>query len=474
VIFEGRIYPLRGSGSIGSFDYRRYLHLKGIFGIVYLPSLLTVQVESRDQTGYFALVDNVRSMILGSFSRNLSQESATLAGGFLIGETRNISTELYRRFRDSGTLHVLAVSGSNVALVLLVALAALRPFPFSRTRRAVILLGIIILFNGLSYGEPSVLRASVMASLVILAGIAGRKVNLNQVIALTAAIILVFDPAQLFDIGFQLSFVTAWGLIFFVPKVGTLMSGWYRRVWYRWLVFPILISVVAQICSAPLIALYFGKVPLAGVPANLLIVPLVSVVVIGSLILLLANLVLPVLAFWFGSFLDLLVRWVVYLLGVFGSETLPQLEIGHWLHEFPGMLCVPLVYVFIVLISLSIGKQVARRVLVIGSAVAANLILGSLVLQSWSSERVEVHLSTVPGGVAAVVDYSGRTSADLIITSAAERKFSLEERVFSPMLQLLDVDSLRLVVILSSAYGAIDDLLALSERYHARAIYIPE
>jgi len=126
VEFYGRIYPVpEGTGQY-RFDYSRYLRLRGIFGIVYINTLLDVRVDRRNTWGIMRQVDRLRNLIRDSFRTNLSETSAALASGFLIGETRDIPTDIYRFFRDSGTLHLLAVSGSNVALVVIFFVILLR------------------------------------------------------------------------------------------------------------------------------------------------------------------------------------------------------------------------------------------------------------------------------------------------------------------------------------------------------------
>ncbi|HKK20714.1 MAG TPA: ComEC/Rec2 family competence protein, partial [candidate division Zixibacteria bacterium] len=300
----GRIYPVKSGRSGSTFDYQRFLRLKGISGTVYLPTLLDVRIDRRNRYSFFAFIDRLRSTIRSSFYRNLTPEAAALATGFLIGETRDIPVDLYQRFRESGTLHLLAVSGSNVALILVSVVALLRPFRIRRKPRALLLMAIVVVFSFLSYGEPSVLRAAVMAGLVLGASVLERKYDLNNVIALAALIILLADPSQLFDVGFQLSFVIAWGLIFILPKVTALLSAHRNKRWYRYLVFPLLVSLTAQVCATGLIGLYFQQVPVLSPAANLIVVPLVSVVVVGSLILLLADLVLPILGLMVGSWLN--------------------------------------------------------------------------------------------------------------------------------------------------------------------------
>jgi len=184
-----------------------------------------------------------------------------LASGFLIGETRDIPTEIYAMFRDSGTLHLLAVSGANVALVIVFFVWAMRPFSLGPGKRSVILLIVIAVFTGVSYGDPSVMRASIMAALVIGARMLGRPFDLNNIIATAALMILLISPAQLFEVGFQLSFVTAWGLVLVVPRVAAKLQTYHERIWYRWLALPLVVAFVAQVFSAPLIAFYFQRIP---------------------------------------------------------------------------------------------------------------------------------------------------------------------------------------------------------------------
>ncbi|MCX6833849.1 MAG: ComEC/Rec2 family competence protein, partial [candidate division Zixibacteria bacterium] len=303
IAFRARLYPVL-SGERNEFPYARYLNLRGIFAQAFMPTLLNVRIDRRPTVGFISLIDRVRSVIRSSLERNLSPQASALARGFLIGETRDISPDIYGFFRDSGTLHLLAVSGSNVALVVLFAVLVMRPLWLGVRSRSVVLLAVIAIFAGLSYGEPSVMRATIMAVLIIGARLLGRTYDLNNVIASAALIILLADPGQLFDVGFQLSFVTAWGLIFFVPRLVAPFGSWYERTRYRWLVLSVTVALVAQIVSMPIVAYYFDRVPVFGVVANLIIVPIVSLAVIGVLILLAADLIWPLLGSFVGSIVD--------------------------------------------------------------------------------------------------------------------------------------------------------------------------
>ncbi|MBD3404088.1 DUF4131 domain-containing protein, partial [candidate division GN15 bacterium] len=470
--FTARVYPVRPTPSSAGFDYGRYLNLKGIYGVSYLPTLLTVRVDRRGAVGYFAFIDAIRDYIIDVFTSDLTPTAAALAKGYLLGETRDIPPDIYAMFRDSGTLHLLAVSGSNVALVLLFVHLLIRPLRLQRTTRHAVLLAVIVVYAGLCYFEPSVMRASLMAALVILARIAQRKVNLNQIIALTAAIILLIDPGEFFGIGFQLSFATAWGLIFITPRVAAQFERYHTRRWYRWLVFPLIIALIAQIVSTPLVALYFERFPLYSVPANLIVVPLVSIGVVGVLALPLVHLVWPMLGLLAGSLVDPVVRAAVFALQWFGGTDLPVVELTGHIGERWLLALTLFAYSAMIIATLAITSKRARRTLVfftIGIAVSALTLVAFL---PGKSDGATVHIERLPGGVVTLVTQPDGC-ADVIVTSLVGRPYPIDERVITPILTRAGVDTVRTVSVLQADYAAIDDVVRLAHAWNAGQLLIP-
>lgn len=471
VEFFGRIYPVEQRAARSQFDYNRYLNLKGIFGAVYLDGVLDVRVNRRAQLGFFSLIDRLRSEVRDVLHANLSPSCAALASGFLIGETRDIPVEVYQRFRDSGTLHLMAVSGSNVALVLVFFYLLLTPFALSRGKRAAILLGVMVVFTALSYGEPSVVRASVMASLVILAGLLQRRFDLNNIIAFAMLMILMVDPPELFDVGFQLSFVTAWGLIFVVPKVTDIFRPFHNRWWFRWIAFPLVVSFVAQVCSAPFIACYFGRIPLISLAANLVIVPLASIVLIGTLVMLFAHLILPVAGLLVGRVLDIVLEFLLGAVNLFGSSTLPSLEVNLRLDPVWWGVIMGSGLMFIAVAALALRSKSARRILVALLLVAANGGLVAAVVNATEQTVPRVYVTTVPGGVA-VLNRPSDGEADLIITGLSEKQYPLDERILIPWLKSHGLDSLRYCVLMAGEYHALDDFVRLASQTGVRRVYV--
>jgi ComEC/Rec2-related protein len=473
ISFHGRIYPVRAGMRHEGFDYDRYLNLRGVFGIVYLPTALDIRVSRRSPTGFFQFTDRLRDAVRESFQKNLSPTAAALAGGFLIGETRDIPKGIFQMFRDSGTFHLLAVSGSNVALVLIFFLFVLRPFNLNRYARAVVLGIVIVIFCALSYGEPSVVRASVMAALVLTARLLQRRYDLNNIIALTALIILLAEPAQLFDVGFQLSFVTAWGLIYITPRLASLFKAYHSKKWYRWLVFPAMISLVAQVCSTPIVIFYFERVPALTVLANLVIVPLVAVGVLGLLVMLTADLVLPLLGQWVGSLVNIILNMVVEILKILGGENIPVFKTSGFLHGDPAVLAILVFFLWLVLAIRALSGKQSRRaaVMVLLVFLNAGLVYGTVF--GGGGNEIKLNLIKIPGGLAGVIKHDNQNHGDLIITDLVSRKYPVEEKILKPFLERAGIERVDRIFLLASPYNALDDILRLAVGCKTSQIHAP-
>lgn len=474
VEFVARLYPVPQTKRSSGFDYARYLRLKEIGAIVYLPTLLNVRVDRLSAYAPFHWVDNLRAWILTALRQSLSPRSAALAVGFLIGETRDIPPDIYRMFRDSGTMHLLAVSGSNVALVILFAMGMLRPFRLGRKARGIVLLLVVALFVLLSYGEPSVVRAAVMAALIIIARLFGRKTDLNHIISLTALIILLVSPTQLFDVGFQLSFLTAWGLIFFVPRLVAPLHQWHNRIWYKWLIFPIIISVVAQVVSTPIIAIYFHRIPVISVLANLIIVPLVSVAVLAVMVVLVAHVIFPMLGLFVGSLVNLLLELIVWVLFRLGGEQLPVISTAGLSGGIGDGWIALLVYIMLILIVFSIRHKVARRAAAMVAAILIPVGLFSAALSSDDTGDVRILLRKLPGGVVAIVSRSGSDQTDMLITGLVSQDYAIDEKILTPMVAEDGIRRIGSLFLLSADYGSARDLLRFCQRQKVDRLYLPE
>ncbi|UCB52119.1 MAG: ComEC/Rec2 family competence protein [Candidatus Zixiibacteriota bacterium] len=283
--FKGYLNQPASRRNPGAFDYKRYLNRKRISGIVTLTRADQAEILDRGEGSFFLskVVIPLRRWILGVFESNLSGDHKALLAGFLLGETREISRDVYTMFRDTGTVHLLAVSGSNVWLVVGVIFAALSLLRIPRVPTTVLSLICILIFANLVHNDPPVVRAGIMAAVVLLGVLIYRDVDLMNVLSFAGLVILLFSPLFLFDVGFQLSFASVFGILLLYPRLSKVVAKYvgksHRKLW-RWVLMPALISISVELVLFPILAYYFNMIPLVIVVANLFIVPLAGLSVV--------------------------------------------------------------------------------------------------------------------------------------------------------------------------------------------------
>jgi len=251
---SGRPRPLRGAPE----GWVRSRHLAG-----------RLELASARPVGgtapWYRLANGIHRTITAG-SRSLGDSGASLYTGLVMGDDRAQSELMQFRFEAAGLTHLLAVSGQNVAFLLAVTTPLLRRFgPRARLGCSFALL---IVFALVTRGEPSVLRAAVMAALALAAVHSGRVAPGLRVLAATAVLLLIADPLLVHSLGFRLSLAATSGLLLFAGPLAERLPG------PEWCRLPLAVTLAAQACTAPILLTFTEGVPVAATPANLLAVPL--------------------------------------------------------------------------------------------------------------------------------------------------------------------------------------------------------
>ncbi|MEE9417205.1 MAG: ComEC/Rec2 family competence protein [Acidimicrobiales bacterium] len=231
-------------------------------------------VAHRPASGVRSVANSLRGL-LEDGALSLGPEGQSLFTGLVVGDDRWQSPQTADAFRGAGLGHLLAVSGQNVAFVLLLAGPFLRRAPLWLRLPAT--LGFLGFFALITRFEPSVLRASVMAALAATATVAGRPGTGRAVLALAALILLTWDPLLAFSVGFQLSVLASLGIMVIGPPLAKRLPG------PSGIRHAIAATVGAQVAVAPLLLATFDEVPVAGLPANLVAAPAAGPVMIWGM-----------------------------------------------------------------------------------------------------------------------------------------------------------------------------------------------
>ena len=280
VRFEAVIENPRNAGNPAEFDVERYMRLKGVSGSVFLPvggwqsvGMGNVSLQMRA----LALRDDIVKM----YERQGFEGNAlSLLAAFSVGEKRGFSQELKEVYSDAGVSHLLALSGLHLGLFYMVVVTLLgfaggsRKWYIARELLALLLLWVFAFVAGLT---PSIVRAAVLFSLVSVGRCLRRDSSSLNSLAFAAMVMLLFSPRLLFDISFQLSFSAVLAIILLTPWLRELFGCNKRGRLYRSLVSLLAVSFSAQVGVLPFVWYYFGTFPLYFLFANLLLVPLATV-----------------------------------------------------------------------------------------------------------------------------------------------------------------------------------------------------
>ncbi|MEP7146250.1 MAG: DNA internalization-related competence protein ComEC/Rec2, partial [bacterium] len=268
----------------GEFDYKKYLELHCIFKIFNVSGFENIKIISQNNSGflYSNIIFPVKKFMLRNIDRNIKGDEAAFLKGLITGERDDISSEMKDDFVNAGVMHLIAVSGLNVAYIVIsltLILSLFRIPLIPRTAITIIFLIFYCLFTGSS---ASIVRASIMGILVLTAFLIERRINFFNVIGISVMLILTYDSKQLYDAGFILSYSATLSMGFFLKKFEKLFSGKIRNwningrkivMWTSALFFT---SLAAQIGTIPITAIYFGKISIVSIFANIIAVPLAN------------------------------------------------------------------------------------------------------------------------------------------------------------------------------------------------------
>jgi competence protein ComEC len=251
------------------FDERAWLRHHGVHVVLRADRWRLVGHRG----GLCSIADRLRRALAGSIAPGLHGERRGVIEGVVLGDEQGLSEQLRERFRTSGLYHLLAVSGQNVVLVAggALALAWLLGIPRWLGQLAALLsIGGYVLAVG---PQPSVVRAGVAGALVSLAWLASRPADRWYFLVVGALTLLAWNPYDVLDAGFQLSFAAVASIFVLVPRLQQRLKGYPVP---RGLADVLAVSAACGLATAPVLWLQFHAVPLLTVPANALAAPVVA------------------------------------------------------------------------------------------------------------------------------------------------------------------------------------------------------
>jgi len=315
--FSGRFFEPIGSGNPAGFDYAAYLLTKGIRRTVSLKQESEIELLQRG-VGLFRQIQDWRERIRLAFRASTKGPGSAILQAMTLGEEGGLTDDMRDRFMAAGVTHIISISGSHLGMVAILCFGLirllLRLLPERHYHRltlaadpkkiaAWLTLPFLIFYTLLAGGQVATIRSLIMLVAALAAILLDREHALLHSLALAALFILVASPQAIFDISFQLSFLS-------VLAIGSVVMLWselqvpgksrFARFRNSALLL-VLVSISTTLATAPLVAHYFNQVSLIGVVSNMIIVPFAGFIVVplglfsGLLSLLTGTLPLPAL-----------------------------------------------------------------------------------------------------------------------------------------------------------------------------------
>ena len=301
----------------GQFNYKSYLEKQHIHHQLFVNKDVILKLKNKQRT-LFGVANDIRDHINLKLEKYaFKPDELAVINALLLGQRQNISEEVYSSYKNAGAIHILAISGLHIGILLIILTTLFKPMErlkyglFIKTILLVIILWSFAIIAGLS---ASVTRAVTMFSIVAIGMHLKRPTNIYNTLAISIFVILLFKPLFLFDVGFQLSYMAVFAIVSIDPHLYKLWKPkyWFLRTYWHTLT----ITISAQLGIIPISLYYFHQFPGLFFLSNLLIIPFLGLILgLGILVIILAvTNSLPIfLANILGSSIDIMnsiVGWV--------------------------------------------------------------------------------------------------------------------------------------------------------------------
>jgi competence protein ComEC len=307
------------------FNYKKYLSNHGIYHQAFINQSQVRLLQRGGGNPVISVAQKMRQKMVKGYEKFIpGKDAVALASVLILGSRADLEAEIISAYSKTGTMHVLSVSGMHVALVFGL-LAFLLGFSRQKTKfkvfKACLIISLIGFYSLLSGFSPSVCRAALMISMLILAKTINRRTNSYNVLAASALLLLLYNPYFLVDAGFQLSYLAVLGLIYLYPKI---YNFYYFKNWFLDQVWGYTaLSIAAQLATAPLSIYYFHQFPTYFLISNLSIVLPIAAIMYGGIVFLLAYAfsgtsawffyILKILGYCLGESIDWVNRSLIYI-----------------------------------------------------------------------------------------------------------------------------------------------------------------
>ena len=396
----------------------------------------------------------LKNMIKMINKQSLPDPQAAMLNGILLGMREDIPKQIFDMFRKSGIVHILAVSGLHVGLILLMFWGFLKLCRIPRKVAAFILILLVILYCMVTGMRDPIFRTTIMALAVLTAIIIDREQNFYISMSLACLVLLLINPYSLFNAGFQLSFIATLGIICLTPILKEVIPLERIKLKPRFLFIALAVSLSAQISVMPIVAYHFNYLSLWSIFSNILILPIVACILALGLLASIFGIIWIKLAYIFSMPNWILLTILLRLIEFFSSIDFMYIEVPKpYIADIIGYYTL----IAFALYAIYNGMKNKKMLYVL------TLVLLILFLSPRLNDRsIEIVFPHSPDGDIVLIKFPCMGTGDkIMLVTSDSNKFNNVEKVIQPLLwakHVAKIDYLFLNRVSDDHLGTVVDL----------------
>ncbi len=354
VVLEGTLYKAFSS-PLSRFSYQQYLEDHGLFFIFSVGKRKTIKVlSSNNGHSWLSFSFKIRHKFKTILAQYLEPQETSMIQAMVLGDRSFLTKDIYALFSKTGTSHILAISGMNMTLIASIVLFILKVLRLPRKGQFVLASLFLFAYAILSGWTASVVRSVLMAIVILSSFCLEYEVDTANSLGFAALILFLLNPLNLFDIGFQLSFICVAIIIYLNVLLGPLLNQFIKARILKYLVQALSVSLVAWVGISGIIVYEYDIISPVAIIANIPIVPLADLVIALSLGLVAVGLFCPWLAVAFACTLKAVFNFTLLLTSWFA-----QIPYGYfYVHHLNGW------YIFFYYLILLGGMAILKKWLI--------------------------------------------------------------------------------------------------------------
>ncbi|WP_255156521.1 ComEC/Rec2 family competence protein [Ferruginibacter sp. HRS2-29] len=316
IIFSKPLQVIKNSGNPGAFDYRRYAGFQQLYHTVYLRKNDYRVLSKNNQPVFQQWLFAARDHIIFTLQKHLPEKGNVqgIAEALLIGYKADLDKDLVQAYSNAGVVHIIAISGLHLGLIYILLVWLLDRAPLikrSKLLKVMLVLLFLWLFSLLTGASASVLRSAVMFTCIIIGKNYFRQASIYNSLAASAFLLLCYDPFFLWDVGFQLSYLAVYGIVWLQKPI---YHAWYiKNKWLSKIWEMAAVTIAAQLITFPACLFYFHQFPNLFLLTNLVAVPLSTLILFIEIILVTFSRI-PLLATITARLTEWLIQLMNYLI----------------------------------------------------------------------------------------------------------------------------------------------------------------